>query len=438
LPQAFISRQVGVSGSVELVPERKHVGSTRRVRVIDLSKALNGNETENIELMPLDHLEVRSRQQATVRPTVRLLGPVKQPGTYELTAGLRVSELIAMAGNVLPEVFYDEAELIRRVYDPERRQLDVRRFRFDLGSALRGAPNGDYVLENGDQVVIRSLRSAQVTVEIGGEVRFPGQYVFPAGATITQLITAAGGMLENADMRAAVFSRESVRIHQQARFDQLAESTRRRYEGALEKLTQNGRAREGLAGRLALTQTSDLLKRMDGYQTVGRIVIPFLREDFPDSPFNLTLEDSDQLLIPRKLETVAVMGHVFNPSTFVAEPGLNVRGLLERAGGLTEFGDERRTYVIRADGNIENLVDRAPTRSKLELYAGDVVLVPREPLRRTFGAKLSDALQLARQAAEAAILMDSLGSGPVDITTVFQPYTTVGVPDYDEAVLGGR
>ena len=340
LPQAFVSRQVGQAGSVELVPQRLTVGSSRRVLVIDLELALKGNPEHDIELMPLDHLEIRSRQQATVRPTVKVLGPVKQPGTYELTAGLRVSELVAMAGNVLPEVFYDEAELIRRVYDSERRQLDVRRYRFDLGSALSGTPDADYVLQNGDQVVIRALRSAQVTVEIDGEVRFPGTYVFPAGARITELIAAAGGVLEDADLRSAMFTRDSVRRLQQRRFDHLTETTRRQYESSLERMTQTGQAREGLAAKLALMQTEDLLERMEQYQAKGRVVIPFLRSDFPQSSFNLTLEDGDKLKIPRQHETVAILGHVFNPSTFVAEPGITVAELVERSGGITERGDE--------------------------------------------------------------------------------------------------
>ena len=80
----------------------------------------------------------------------------------------------AMAGNVLPDVFYDEAELIRRQYDPATRQLDVQRFRFDLGKALAGDYRADFELQNGDEVVVRSLRSAKVTVRVSGEVRcFP-------------------------------------------------------------------------------------------------------------------------------------------------------------------------------------------------------------------------------------------------------------------------
>jgi len=343
-----------------------------------------------------------------------------------------------MAGNVLPDVFYDEAELIRRVYDPVSQQLDVGRFRFNLGHALAHHAEDDFVLQNGDQIVIRALRGAQVTVQIDGEVRFPGPYVFPGGATITDLIAAAGGLLPESDLRAAVFSRRSVQRLQQERLEKLVEMTRRRFEAVLEKMTKNGQPRESLAAKLSLDQTRKLLERLTAQQAVGRVVIPFLQDDFPNTPFNLTLESGDRLRIPRRQETVAVMGHVFNPSTFVVEKGLTVAEVLERSGGLTEYGDDRRSYVIRADGNIERLKGSQKSWKRTQLYAGDAVLVQRASLERALGAKLSDVLKLARQAGEAALLFDYLGGGlgSRDLTTVLPPQTDPGIAGYDEAILG--
>ena len=109
LPQAFLSRQVGEPGSVTIVPEREAIQTSRRVLVIDLERALAGDAAHDVELRPLDHLMVRARRDATATPTVELIGGVRDPGTYELTAGLTVSQVVAMAGNVVPEVYYDEA-----------------------------------------------------------------------------------------------------------------------------------------------------------------------------------------------------------------------------------------------------------------------------------------------------------------------------------------
>ena len=175
---------------------------------------------------------------------------------------------------------------------------------------------------------------------------------------------------------------------------------------------------------------------MVNQQSVGRVVIPFLREDFPNSPFNLTLENADHIHIPRRQETVAVMGHVFNPSTFVVEEGLTVGEVLERSGGITEYGDDRRSYVVRADGNIERHQGGRRAWKRVALHAGDSVLVPKLSLERSFGAKLSDALKLARQASEVALLFDYLGAGGArDLTTVLQPSSDAGTAGYADGIL---
>jgi polysaccharide export outer membrane protein len=238
-----------------------------------------------------------------------------------------------MAGNLTGDVYYDEAELVRRVRDEVTTSLDIRRFRFNLGAALAGGVD-DPVLENGDQLVIRSMRAEQVKVRIEGEVAFPGEYVFPAGSRLTDIISAAGGITEQADLRAAGFFRRSAEQAERDRLNHLTEQTRRAYEGALEHLVKDGQAKEGLAGKLALLQTQDLMDRISRTEVHGRIVIPFLRHDFPTSAYNLAVEDGDRLVIPRRRETVGVVGLVFNPTNFVAESGTTVGSVIKRAGGL--------------------------------------------------------------------------------------------------------
>lgn len=409
LPQAFLSRQVGEIGEVTIVPQREAIGTTRRVLVLDLADVLAGDAAADVELRPLDHLTVRNRKVATTTPTVEVIGAVREPGTFELTAGLTVSQLVALAGNVLPEVYYDEAELIRRSYDPAQQALAIQRYRFDLGRALREGGKHDPVLANQDQLVIRSLQAAQVRVRIAGRVRFPGEYVFPKGAKITDLVAAAGGLLADADMRAAVFQRESVRALQQRRFDQLRDITMRSFERSFEDMVASGFPNESLASRISLDQTRAMLGRMQEHQSDGRIVIPFLREDFPGSPHDLTLENGDLLTVPPRQETVAVVGYVFNPGAFVAEPGVKVGDLIARTGGITDDADDQRIYVIRSDGTVQGLEQKHYRLSmNTQLLPGDVVLVPRRPLSRTLGNKLTDLLFATRRASEIALMLANI------------------------------
>lgn len=440
LPQAFISRQVGTPGSIELVAGRKSLASSRRVIVVDLEKALAQDAAHDLELLPLDHLSIRPRSSATVSPIVEIMGAVQKPGAYELTVGLRVSELIALADNVTPDVYYDEAELIRRVNDDSDNHLDVKRYRFNLRDALDLGGKHDPLLKNGDRLVIRKMRKAEIKARIEGQVRFPGEYVFPADAKITDLIAAAGGLADNADLRAAVFSRESVKQLQNSRFNHLSERTQRLFEDSLRSMVQSGRPQEGLAAKLALQDTEQLVDRMRRQDSNGRIVIPFNTPDFPSSPYNLALEPGDRLVVPRRQETVAVIGCVFTPNSFVAEDGLTVMQALDRVGGTTDLADQDQVYVIRADGNVESLAQKGQNQLRLSarLHPGDVVLVPREAPSRTFGAELADTLMIARRAAELGLIATQIGEPVNDFnfsSISDSGHRNTGINAYQEAIL---
>ena len=422
LPQALISRQLGEAAPIEDVVGKSGHKQSRRIIVSNLSEAMKRNKQHDIALMPLDLITIRSRQDASPRPIVEIIGSVKNPGTYELTAGMSVSDLVAIAGNPTPEAYYDEAELIRKVFDETTRRIDAKRYRFSLRSALLdpGETKGtsDPILVTGDRLIIRSLQEAQVRARIEGFVRFPGEYVFPAGARISDLIAAAGGILDEADLRAASFVRKSTQDLQRQRIKHLEERTRRLFEYALEKMVQTGHAREGIAANISLAQSMDTVDRIFQQEADGRIIIPFDRQDFPTSVFNLELENGDYLKIPRKHSTISVAGHVFRPISLIAAGPIDIADALDQAGGLTETADKKQLYVIRADGSVKSVAQKkSPLRKTDSLLPGDVLLAPQKAVERAFGAQLSDALALAKQAAELGLISASIGDD-TDFTIV--------------------
>lgn len=394
-PEGFLSRRL----------ERGH--GTRSLRVIDLARALGHDPAHDLLLEPLDLLRV-PRRRAEALPRVEIEGALRQPGSFECTRGLRASDLIALAGGTLPDAL-QEAELLRPT--PRGGLLDLARYRLDLRRTRTHDPRHDPYLREGDRLVIRRLARVEVQVEVSGQVPFPGSYTFPAGARISDLIAAAGGALPEADLRATVFTRQSVRELQLQRFRHLLERNRRSDESALEGLARDGHRNEAAAGQLSLQQSRQLLERMSRDESSGRVVVPFLRPGFPGSPHDLVLEPGDRLIVKRRQETVSVIGLVFNPATFVAEPGLSVEEVLDRAGGLLEDADEERIYVVRADGNVESMTQRRdPLELESELFPGDVVLVPRRPMERGLGHQLADGLALTRQAAEIGLILGKIAS----------------------------
>lgn len=402
--QALLSRVTGAAGVRGVAWDAQTVRTSRRVVVIDLAKALRGDPEHDVLLEPLDHLRVRSLSETRTIPTVEVMGGVRRPGTYEITAGLTVADVLVLAGNLEPDAFREEAELVRRRRTSDASLLDVDRYRIDLGGVLRGETRGP-VLAAGDRLIVRQLSRAEVRVSASGMVRFPGEYVLPAGSQITDLIAAAGGLLGDADLRAARFTRVSVRDAQRDRWGDFEERTRQWYERNLERRVNSARSKEAFAARIQLQQVQETLSRLRTVQATGRIVVPFTRDDFPDSTANLVLESGDAIAVPRASLTVSVQGHVFNPLTEIFTEEMTADWLLDRAGGVTEFADTDRLYVVRADGRVAS-VEQARGRFRLSdpLLPGDIVLVPSKPLGRDAGSVMLDFLLLARAAGEAGAL----------------------------------
>ena len=94
---------------------------------------------------------------------------------------------------------------------------------------------------------------------------------------------------------------------------------------------------------------------MEKAQVTGRIsgiVVPYDLENLKNSPYNILLEDGDEIYIPKKPGSVLVFGEIYNPSALIYVKGMTVRDYLAMAGGLTKDADKENIFVIKADGSV--------------------------------------------------------------------------------------
>jgi len=115
---------------------------------------------------------------------VSALGMVNKPGRYAIdVVGMRLSELLAMAGGIAP----DGGEIV--TVTGER---DGKRFRTQIDlPALYGAnPGEDPVLRNGDVLFV----DRAPVVYIYGEVQKPGAIKLERGMNVMQALAAGGGV----------------------------------------------------------------------------------------------------------------------------------------------------------------------------------------------------------------------------------------------------
>jgi len=115
--------------------------------------------------------------------TVSVLGEVNNPGAYNISRPVDITQVLAMAGGINSKGS-SLVTLVRKGRDgtPSRQKVDVTRLIED-GSA-------DPVVRNGDIVYVPSAP----VFYIYGEVRNPGAYPLTSGLTVQQALSVGGGL----------------------------------------------------------------------------------------------------------------------------------------------------------------------------------------------------------------------------------------------------
>jgi protein involved in polysaccharide export with SLBB domain len=300
--------------------------------------------------------------------------------------------------------------------------LSSRLLPFDLGHALDDTASPDNLaLEPGDVITIFSQNDLAVPIEkrtklvqIEGEVNAPGVYRALPGETLRDLVMKAGGLTPRAYLYAAEFSRESTRMAQQQQLNRSIDEMDKELRSRAAALVSSGTAEDRDAAQQQIAAERGVLDKLRETKATGRIVLELKPSDRDIAALpGLLLEDGDRLLIPPTPATVAVVGAVYSPSSFIYRQGRTVRDYLAEAGGGTREADGGRLFVIRADGSvISNRGNHSLWTGGLEsfrLTPGDTVVVP-ERIRTTSALReLRDWSQVFSQFALGAAAIRVIG-----------------------------
>jgi polysaccharide export outer membrane protein len=128
---------------------------------------------------------------------VAVMGEVTRPGQYSLTQRSKVLDLLAEAGGVVTTMAADTATLLRA--DGSKHELDL----FEL---FRGNPEHNPAILPGDTLYVP--RAPQFYVY--GEVQRPGTYRLERRMTVSQAISAGGGLTPRGTERRATVKRRGA------------------------------------------------------------------------------------------------------------------------------------------------------------------------------------------------------------------------------------
>ncbi|MGD0076433.1 MAG: SLBB domain-containing protein, partial [Candidatus Binataceae bacterium] len=396
---------------------------------VNLGDAIaNEISSANLTLERGDTLTVYSEGEINEIPTVTVSGKVRKPGTYPVTDGMRVRDLIYEAGGLKEDAYLAKAQLARtQIIDGS-----VTRHVYediDLTSALNGTAD-NWPLHGGEELLITQVSNwhRPWIIQVKGEAMRPGPYVIEDGALLGSVLQRCGGIRNDGYLRGLILLRRSLKEVQHKNI----ELAKTRLEGeitrvALTPSSNRQQAEPNVAEKAAaLRMLEGMITQAASHQAIGRIVVNIDSLDSLDgSASNVRLEDGDEIIIPKQPSWVNVMGEVYGPAGVAYDPSITVGRYIDRAGGFTREADKEQVFVVKANGEIlseAGLADSGKNRifpllplvsgglMQARLEPGDTIYVPAKllfvnPLQETL-----DVTQIIANSAQAIAYAALLGT----------------------------
>lgn len=339
---------------------------------------------------------------------VNVMGEVKVPGTYTLSAFASVFHALYSAGGVSELGSLRSVKLYRN--NKLMNTVDV----YDY--ILNGQLSGDIRLQDNDVLVVAPY---DVLVNISGKAKRPMYYEMKPSESIAKALEYAGGLASDAYTKSMRLIRKAGGTMKVFNVDQnnmdsfvvadgdslFIDSLLLRYENMVElngAVFRPGKYQLGdqISSVKSLIQYADgvsesaftthavLRRRRDdrSWETVSINLEGILSGRIPD----VTLKNEDVLFVPDKKsmqehQTLAIYGEVFNPGIYEFAHNTTVEDLVLQAGGLKNSASLHKVTVSRRDrdGHIKVLtldlnesltVDMS---SSLVLEPQDVVAIKR-------------------------------------------------------------
>ncbi len=361
---------------------------TWQVVPVDLEAAMAGEDAADLVLQRGDRLEVRTRAEVGRESEVHIAGFVQNEGSYPLREGRGGGGGGFAAGGLLPGAG-PTLDIVRGRYEgatePIRLMVST-----DAGEVL---VEPDMLLGEDDSVTVMGrgdyTRTANV-VFLDGRVPRPGAYPVIEGPgqdayTVWDLISAGGGILDDANQGGIVVYRrrgDTMGNAQQEDLARVLQSVNR--EARQQQAVQVSEGEQAQATEQSVQQQ---LRQVITTASGVSIVLPphpVQEEDWVSAiPIdgeklissagaegNLELEPGDTVVVPKRTNTVMVLGAVPRSGAVPFVQSQAAEYYINESGGMREDSAANRMIVVHANGAVE------PIKPKDELRPGDVLVVP--------------------------------------------------------------
>jgi protein involved in polysaccharide export with SLBB domain len=364
------------------------------------------------------------------RIKVSLLGDVKIPSSYVLTANSRLIDLIIRSSGLTETSNYRNIKIVSHNGAAKN---------YDLLSFFRfGDKSNNPFLHEGDLVIIDRVDKM---VTISGMIKYPNVYEYKDGEMVEELIKLAGGFRSKAktdsievvkfenngknqrseyysykdlveqkielDVQDQVIVREIPEyyidrfvkvegfvkypgwykiikdsstlteiIHEAGGFLQdasITEATINRTTGVTENDPEFERLK--IIPRADMTEDEYDYLKAKSRQRTGRVVVDFVelfvRNNLQE---DIILKRGDIITIPETKNYVILLGQVVNPGNVIYKEGLSIKDYIDLAGGFGWRALQEDVRVIKV--NTGEWIEEEDAKS---LEPGDIIWIPEEP-----------------------------------------------------------
>lgn len=374
----FTSGGPNVTGSMRNIEVKRGNQTLTNFDLYDM--LVKGDKSRDVVLQDGDVVFIPE-----VGPLVALTGNIKTPAIFELKKDdTSLAELIGWAGGFSSAAETKQVVVEKNIGNDFKTIANLKADRASINSTLAqirvGAADVLRVYAPGAIPIEAEVSNAYV--KVSGAVKETGVFKIGEGETLRALITRLGGTKENAYIYATELNRESVRVQQQQKLNEVAERFSRDLEtGATQQLSSTSDSGNIAIITAAVERQRAIAQRMSTIKAKGRIVL-----EMPDGNAQvknlpeIALRDGDSIYIPKRPDTVDVLGAVFQQNTFIYRPSRKVGDYVELAGGASQTSDSSQIFVIRADGTTTSGSSSGwfSGVKSAQVNPGDTIVVPEE------------------------------------------------------------
>ena len=385
-------------------------------------------ENPDLALVNGDYIMIDSLKNFMDEQYVTIQGKVKKPGKYPLNMKMNVRDLVFLAKGFTDGAETDNIQIVRIIKDPTKMEEGSKKsitFTVSLDKDLNFDDDaGTMYLENGDLVIVRSIEGIEPIrmASVEGEVKNPGFYTIEhKNIRVSDLLKKTGGFTQYASISSAYLIRDEeswVSSNPMAKI--FTRNLRRILQSSKESSLDMA-----LLSKMQINSIAELnaLDTITNYASIKDIqellyaagVVSLDLDEVvknPGSLKDLLVESGDVLVIPKKSQTVKVIGEVMYPSFVVYSNTNSFKDYVISSGGFSNKALKKNAFVLYPNGKVVGTRSFLGIKMYPRVVAGSMIIVPQKPMSLTNKMTPAEVITITSSVTSTMVLLYSIVRKP--------------------------